>query len=235
MNKAIKNLIPDFILNSYRGWRKRRKYGQLAAKSAKEVFTEIYHSNTWGDDESISGSGSNLKNTVEIRERLPEIVREYGIKSMLDIPCGDFHWMKLVDLSGVQYIGADIVEPIINGNNEQYKSGNRSFKVMDLLEDALPQVDLVFCRDCMIHLSNAQSLQALRNIKKSGSKYLLATSFTDRPGNVDIANGQTRQINLEAAPFSLKPIAVYNEKFMTAKNTVSDRSMLLFCVADLAV
>ena len=29
---------------------------------------------------------------------------------MLDVPCGDFRWMAHVDLSGIIYIGGDIIE-----------------------------------------------------------------------------------------------------------------------------
>jgi hypothetical protein len=36
---------------------------------------------------------------------------------MLDAPCGDFNWMKEVDLSAVHYTGGDIVEPLVNSNH----------------------------------------------------------------------------------------------------------------------
>ena len=41
---------------------------------------------------------------------------------MLDIPCGDFYWMKEVDLKDIEYIGADIVDELIKKNNDKFKA-----------------------------------------------------------------------------------------------------------------
>ena len=57
---------------------------------------------------------------------------------------------------------------------------------MDLVNDELPKVDLIFCRDCLFHLPNDMILKALENIYKSKSKYLLTTTFTDNIPNKDI-------------------------------------------------
>lgn len=38
------------------------------------------------------------------------MLKKYSIKSILDIPCGDFSWMKKIELDGIEYIGADIVK-----------------------------------------------------------------------------------------------------------------------------
>jgi hypothetical protein len=38
---------------------------------------------------------------------------------LLDIPCGDFNWMKLLNL-GVDYIGADIVGELIAENRRRF-------------------------------------------------------------------------------------------------------------------
>jgi hypothetical protein len=62
--------------------------------------------------------------------------------------------------------------------------------VQDLVTADLRQVDLVlvFCRDCLVHLFNRLAGRALANIKRSGSRYLLTTTFPGRdsnPGNRD--------------------------------------------------
>ena len=55
------------------------------------------------------------------------------ITSVLDIPCGDFNWMQKVDLSNIEYIGADIVEELIKKNIEIYEGKNNlRFKVLNL-------------------------------------------------------------------------------------------------------
>src|SRR5581483_12277106 len=82
----------------------------------KQVFTYIYSVNHWGDTESVSGHGSKLSETLAIRSQLPAILKQLNIKSILDLPCGDFNWMKTVDLHEYHYIGADIVSAIISKN-----------------------------------------------------------------------------------------------------------------------
>jgi hypothetical protein len=76
--------------------------------SAEQIFTDIYDRKAWWTGESFSGCGSNLHPTQLIRQEIPRIIRQYNIKSMLDLPCGDFHWMKEINLE-ISYIGADIV------------------------------------------------------------------------------------------------------------------------------
>ncbi len=142
----------------------------------REIFTKIYNDNLWASSESKSGSGSELKNTNVLRKELSVLLKKYEIKSILDIPCGDFNWMKEVDFTNIEYTGGDIVDELIKSNKSKYP--NRMFFVMDLLNDVLPAVDLVFVRDCLGHLSNSNVLKELKKIKKSGIKYCLVTVFT---------------------------------------------------------
>jgi hypothetical protein len=54
-----------------------------------------------------------MVNTAAIRRLLPGLFAEFGVRSLLDIHCGDFVWMEQISASSDQYIGADIVEPLI--------------------------------------------------------------------------------------------------------------------------
>jgi hypothetical protein len=191
-----------------------------------ETFIEIYTKNGWGSQESLSGSGSELKNTVELRKELSILLLKYEIKSILDIPCGDFNWMKEVDLDGIKYQGADIVESLIDHNKLQYPKVN--FTVMDITKDTLPNVDLVLTRDLFGHLSDDNIFSALKNIKLSGSKYLLATSFTKWSNNPNIIDGGWKCINLMIKPYYLKPIYLINENCMEGYPNYNDKCMLLF-------
>ncbi len=192
----------------------------------KETFTKIYTDNLWASTESKSGSGSELGNTEVLRQELLVLLKKYKIQSMLDIPCGDFNWMKEVDLSEVAYMGADIVEQLIESNNIKYT--DKTFSVLNLIEDDLPKVDLVFVRDCLGHLSNENVLKALENIKRSGSKYLLATSFTKWSQNPDIVDGGWKCINLMIAPFYMNPMYLINEDCKEGYPHYNDKCMLLF-------
>lgn len=197
--------------------------------STQRTFTQIHSTNKWGDNESVSGSGSNLEQTANLLNILPEIFKKYDIKSILDIPCGDFNWMKNVNLESVRYIGADIVEPIISRNQQKYAKDGIEFRVLDLTKDELPTTDLIFCRDCLVHLSYEHINKALANIKKSKSKYLLTTTFVETGRNYDIATGDWRPLNLIKSPFSLSsPLEVINEGYFKIGEESADKSLLLY-------
>lgn len=125
----------------------------------------------------------------------------FNISTMLDIPCGDFHWMKHVDLNNTDYTGADIVEELIQGNIARYERDGIRFKHLNLINDKLPKVDLVFCRDCLMHFAFADIARALDNVCRSESKYFLTTTFVGKHKNRDISTGSWRPINLELPPF----------------------------------
>jgi hypothetical protein len=105
---------------------------------------------------------------------------------------------------------------------------------MDLTAGPLPDADLLFCRDCMVHLSNDDVLKALGTIRRSGIRYLLATTFTECDTNEDIVTGDWRIINLEKAPFNLPPpLTIVNEHCTEGGGTYADKSLGLWRVAGL--
>ncbi|MDR1323847.1 MAG: class I SAM-dependent methyltransferase, partial [Candidatus Margulisbacteria bacterium] len=64
----------------------------------------------WDSKESRSGGGSEVDATKTIRKTLPKLWKKYKIKTFLDVPCGDYNWMKEIDKSTITYIGGDIVQ-----------------------------------------------------------------------------------------------------------------------------
>lgn len=191
------------------------------------VFEDIYEINMWHTDESVSGGGSTMDATKTVRQELPFIIEKYEIKSMLDIPCGDYNWMKEVEMK-CDYIGGDIVEQIIEDNRKLYSSEKVSFEVLNMTKDTLPKVDMIFCKDCLQHLSYENVALALNNFKKSGSKYLLVSSFPRTWRNHDIYDGDYRPLNICKKPFNLpKPIYKFREKSV-AEGVEKDKDMYLY-------
>jgi len=178
-------------------------------------FTEIYNKNLFNGTESRSGTGSNLDETIVIRKELPKLFKEFNIKTVLDAPCGDWNWMRKIDLSMIeQYIGADIVDEIININNKNYAKENISFKNINIIANTLPKVDLILCRDFLVHLTYEDIFIVVENFKKSGSKYLLTTSFPSfkYPNQNLVEIDIWRALNLEKNPFSFcDPLKIINE------------------------
>jgi hypothetical protein len=164
------------------------------------VFSRIFESNEWLSGESVSGPGSTLEYTENIRKELPAILRNLQIKTMLDAPCGDYNWARHLDRGSIHYIGADIVPALIKRNN-RFANKTTSFRVLDIVRQPLPEVDLWLCRDCLFHLPNAEISRALLNFKKSKIKYLLTTSHSELVPVKDINIGGFRLLNLEMPPF----------------------------------
>jgi SAM-dependent methyltransferase len=227
MRTLIGKFVPGFIKRWRNEYLKNRYLRLMKEKPPEKVFEHIYKTKYWGDDESVSGAGSTFQQTEEVRRILPELFKKYNVHSFLDLPCGDFHWMKKTNLDGVDYTGADIVKDMIVENQARYASPKINFKVINLLTDQLPDVDMIMCRDCFIHLSTENIIKGLENIKQSKIKYLLTTSYVDRTQNSDILTGQWRALNLLIAPFNLTPIEIISEKCTEADGIYPDKSLLL--------
>lgn len=206
------------------------------AKSMRDVFEHIYRTNHWRSKTSHSGTGSDLVQTETIRRSLPLLFKELGVKEMLDIPCGDFYWMSHMDFEvDMQYIGADVVPELIDNNNRRHGCSSRHFIELDVSRDELPQnVDLIFCRDLLVHFSFKDIQHAIANIKKSGATWLLTTTFTSRTENEDIETGDWRTINLEIPPFNFpKPYRMINEGCTEFGTLYSDKSLGLWKISEI--
>lgn len=196
---------------------------------ATAIFTEIYERRLWGGVQSASGTGSDIAATRVLRAKLPELLHQLSVTSVLDIPCGDYLWMSQVDLSGISYIGGDIVRELICENQRRYLRDGARFQRLDLLADDLPRADLVLCRDCLVHFSFHDIHRALANILRTNASYLMTTTFRDRHGNCDILTGQWRPLNLEAPPFNWPtPAAVIVEECDEERGRYADKILALW-------
>jgi SAM-dependent methyltransferase len=172
-------------------------------KALEQRFSEIYKDNAWGDPETVSGGGSRLDRTAEVREILPVLLKTLKVKTLLDAGCGDWNWMSTLDLGAIEIQACDIVPQMMTRNARKYALSNVIFTCKDITTSPLPRVDLILCRTVLFHLSFANVRKALENFKASGSKYLLATTHPNQAVNEDIQDGNWRRLNLQAAPFNL--------------------------------
>ena len=196
----IKRHLPG-LASSYRYahsfWTGRRWIGK-----GMDSFHEIYRKNVWDCPETVSGSGSTAEQTQKLRKELPNLLTRNQINSVVDAPCGDFNWMKLVDMGSRQYVGIDLVPELIESVREKFGSDRRSFLVLDISKALLPKTDLIICRDCFVHFSNADILATLRNFKRTNSRFLLTTTYPNHPFNTDCPTGHWRMLNLQLPPFN---------------------------------
>jgi len=222
----ILRYLSRLLLGKFREIRNRRR-------SVEAIFQDIYRQKLWGDRESVSGTGSKALQTEKVIQFIPAVVRQHNIQSMLDIPCGDFNWMKMVDLGNVKYIGADIIDEMIADNRKHYETPGRTFIKADVIADALPKTDLIFCRDCLVHFSDDHLKRAIENLKRSGATYLLTTTFPEHD-NKNIVTGNWRGVNLQKPPFNFpEPLLLFNEGYHQADSGNADKSLALWRLTDL--
>lgn len=182
---------------------------------------------------SLSGSGSDLDQTSVIRREIPKLLEHLNCRILVDAPCGDFFWMSKVDFT-YQYIGCDVIRELIAINQVKYSSPNRQFIHIDFSLSPVPYGDVILCRDCLVHLSYEDIMKALKMFKRSGSKYLLTTTFPSRIGNRNIATGDWRPINLCKPPFNFPdPIFLINENCSELDGQYRDKSLGLWNLSEL--
>ncbi len=204
------------------------------AMSPTEVFRHAWRENLWSGAESKSGPGSGLDQTLVLRTELPALFRQLRVKSVLDVPCGDWRWMSAVNLGEVDYTGGDLLEELVESNRQRFGGPRRRFLRLDLTSSTLPAADLILCRDCLVHLSFADIAKALQNIARGNISYLLTTTFPGQARNLDIVTGDWRPINLEAKPFGFpKPLRLLNEGCTEGDGIFADKSLALWRVAEL--
>jgi len=215
---------------------------ELTSLDLPARFARMYETNLWAGEESRSGDGSSLAATAGVRAGLPGLLRQLGVRRLLDVPCGDFHWMAHVDLAAAgvtAYVGGDVVEAIVAAANACYANPARSFVRVDLTTGPLPTVagepaDAVLCRDCLVHLSFANIGRALRVVRDGGARYLITTTFLEHATNLDVIDGDWRMLNLQRPPFNLpSPVAVLVEGCEEEGGAYADKALAAWNTSDL--
>lgn len=200
-----------------------------------ECAKEFVRNGMKGGTESISGGGSSMSSTTAIRYFLPKYVEKYNIESMLDIGCGDWHWMSEIrsEMPDVDYEGWDALEDMIDPMTEQYGNENTRFLVKDIINNEYPKVDMVMARDVLFHLKEEYLQKVLNNIREAGVKYLLATTFPKLEKNEELSPKKYegwgfRPINLDIAPYNLSETFIEGFQETTPPNRGYYRHIRLY-------
>lgn len=197
-------------------------------KNLTTTFQHIFTNNVWGDSESVSGPGSTVAATDHLRKHLENIFTTLNIKTIVDAPCGDLNWMQHLSYKFDSYIGIDIVPDLVEKLRGQFPS--RQFQVNNIVTDILPFADVIFCRDCLVHLPIDSIESAIANFKRAGFKYLMSTTFPKCQTNSNISAGDWRPINLQIEPFSLsRPLTLVAET-PNAVGHYADKSIGVWCL-----
>lgn len=211
--------------------------------NTEQVFSKIFQQRIWDpvdeqtnkqiNIESVSGPGSTLYYTKNLREHLPKLLSDFNITRVLDAPCGDLNWMStvLAENSSIEYLGGDIVLELVWTLNKRYQDySNINFIHIDIINDPLPDAELMICRDCLFHFPQNDIKKFLNNFVNSNIAALLTTSHDtiQYDTNSEIEIGNFRTLNLFAPPFNFDRNFIYSIRDDDGTTKYPPRSMYMW-------
>lgn len=181
------------------------------------VFETTYMHKFWGKG---SGYGSFLKNTAKYRKFLQNYLKKNGIRSVLDVGCGDWQLSGLIDWSGIDYLGTDIVESVIKRDEKMYGNKHIHFKYMNSFGSAPPKADLLIAKDVLQHWSNKNIRKFFSKIKGRYKHVLITNTVAGKNLNTNIIDGAFRPLDISKPPFGkrVKELARYKLEYRDVHN-----------------
>jgi len=189
------------------------------------IFIEYYEQQFWANRSGSSGPNSDLVRTTGLQHSINRLMDHYEVVSIVDAGCGDANLIRGLSLERRVYLGLDCVPAMITINRQVFAAyDNYFFEVADVVSDPLPEADLVISRDVLHYLPNTLIQIFLDNVKRSGSRYLLATHNTmaTHSANVETNIGIFRPVNLTHSPFN------YLAPLVTIEDTDEGKTMGLY-------
>ena len=179
----------------------------------KQVFEEIYRSAKWGTNakgDGNSGTGSTAHATLLYRTFLQQFLKDNEIRSVVDAGCGDWEFSSLLDWTGIDYRGYDIVDSVVAANTKKYGKPKIRFFAANIVETELPAADLLISKHVLQHLSNRDVSKFLAQLPKY--KHVLLINGVDRmtmsAANADIVAGEYRELDVTRPPFNVAGVKV---------------------------
>jgi hypothetical protein len=147
------------------------------------------------------GPGSLGLRAEAAKKALGQAIAHVGAKRVVDAGCGSCSWQLAAIPDDVEYLGFDARE---------FDTWTKHCSVMDIVEDQLPQADLVIVRDVFIHMTNAEIIALIENVRRA-SRYMLATTN----GNTTqfVPNGTCRSVRTSDYLDDAVKIAEYENYF----------------------
>ena len=189
----------------------------------KHIFDDIYSKRKWSREGNGSGSGSSIKNTMNLRMILTNFILKNGITTVVDAPCGSCLWTAewLNDLKRrnvkITYYGSDIADEAVSNcvKTMSYVSNfhNIQIRQKDIAEMTIPDnTDLLLSRDTFQHLSFNVIFKVLNNFAKYQTvKFYIIGGYLEKGDNIDIKDGDYFSFNITKKPFGLIPNYIIKE------------------------
>src|SRR6266404_3899138 len=162
------------------------------------VFSRIYRLDVWGG----SGTGSREGSTIRYRRLLQKLLADRNVRRVIDLGCGDWSFSRLLDWSGIDYVGIDVVPWLIRQNRRLYARDNIHFEVMDLQRSSLPQADLYLLKDVLQHWTGAEITTFFRRM--TARTMLITNSVTPTSYRELDEPGGFRPLDIRRPPFGVR-------------------------------
>lgn len=183
-----------------------------------DVFNHIIETKKWQHaGGSLCGPGTDhSRGTIDAMNIL---IEKFGFRNWLDIACGDGTIMhEIFAQHNIKYHGIDCVEPLLKTFRDwHHDSFTLTKKIVLQHGDArfadLPQMEIALVRDVLFHLPFLDALQIISNIRKSGTRFMLTTTFPAAVRNFSIDAGDWYPINIALKPFELKPSIMFDDGY----------------------
>jgi len=216
LKPAVKLVTPGPLLQFARDRLSRRWDAKYEGRPVEEIFSAIYRERRWGagpEGDFFSGSGSRSSAVVSayvnaVGEFLKSRPRP---PSVADLGCGDFNVGKHLLPYCRRYVACDVVPALIDNNKVKFVGLPVDFRCIDIIEDDLPDGDIVFLRQVLQHLSNADILKVVQKLHRY--RFLVLTEHVPVdpafPTNLDKPTGGGIRLPLSSgvviteAPFLL--------------------------------
>jgi len=217
LKSAVKRVIPRPLRQMASEYLSQRWDAKTGKLPVGEVFSSIYREQKWGaksGGDFFSGSGSHDPSLVSpyvnaVRAFLQSLPSP---PSVADLGCGDFNVGSQLRPYCGRYIACDVVPALIERDKKMFAEAGVDFCCLNIIDEELPDADVVFLRQVLQHLSNAQIASVIPKLYRY--KYLVLTEhIPPQPGfppNRDKVTGggvrllQGSGVVLTAPPFSLK-------------------------------
>ncbi|MGB5713698.1 MAG: methyltransferase domain-containing protein, partial [Waterburya sp.] len=151
--------------------------------------------------------------------------------TFVDLGCGDFRVGKQLLPQCSNYIGVDLVKPLISRNQEKYGNETTRFMNLNIVDDTLPEGDVCFIRQVLQHLSNQQIATVLPKLKMYKWVFITEHYPTDNDGitpNKDKVHGcDVRVCYNSGVYFSEPPFELPRQTFskvLEVPGSVGERS-----------
>ena len=164
------------------------------------VFDDIYAKSLWGVG---SGGGSDPDALGPYLAYLQNMLRTVNIRSILDLGCGDWRYVRTLDLCGADYVGIDCVRSVVDENTRKYSGDRVRFVFGDLLDMDFPPADLLICKDVLQHLPTEGVLRILPKLEKFPC-CLLTNDWGSNVRDIGDTSNPYAGLDLQSEPFSLQ-------------------------------